>query len=242
MNIDRVDYVLITHIHLDHSGALGDFLEHYPMAKVICHERAIPHLVDPSALWAGSLKVLGDVAETYGEPKPVEEERLISHTQWDSIDLGVIETPGHAVHHLSFYYKGRLFAGEAGGTFCTVNDSEYLRPATPPRFLFEIFLESVDKLLQLDDQEIYFQHFGRAESSHRLLKMFREQLFIWKDVIGEQVSMDHSDIEQICLDALFEKDPYLKAFKSMDRGIQERERFFLTNSVRGFLGYLQEKD
>ena len=77
--LERVDYVLLTHIHIDHWGGVGDLLGHYPMARVVCHEKAIQHMVDPSRLWNGSLKVLGEIAEAYGSPKPVPKEKLIPH-------------------------------------------------------------------------------------------------------------------------------------------------------------------
>ena len=62
MGVDRVDCVALTHIHIDHAGGLALFLEHFPMATVICHEKGIKHLVDPTRLWAGSLKTLGEIA------------------------------------------------------------------------------------------------------------------------------------------------------------------------------------
>ena len=240
MGLDRVDYVLLTHIHIDHAGGLSDLLERYPTAKVICHEKAVGNLVDPSKLWAGSLKVLGKTAEGYGPPKPVAKERLLPHTQSGLKDLMVIETPGHAPHHLSFNYKNRLFAGEAGGNYFAIENTEYLRPATPPRFFFDVFLESVDRLLALKNQTICYAHFGRAEGSHRLLKIFHDQLMRWKEIIYDQVLIGDEDLENMCMEALLEKDPNLAAFHKMDPDTQERERIFLANSIKGFIGFFQE--
>ncbi len=244
IGLDRVDYFLITHIHIDHAGGLADLLNHYKTAKVICHEKAIENIVDPSKLWAGSLKVLGEVAEAYGRPKPVQRERLISHTKSDIKDLIIIETPGHAIHHLSFSYKNRLFVGEAGGNYLVIDNTEYLRPATPPRFFFDVSVKSVDRLLALDNQPICYAHFGRAESSHRLLRIFRDQLIRWKEIIYELVTGEiRSDEELIrnCIEILLEKDPNLAAFNKMDKDAQGRERFLMANAVKGFLGFLREK-
>lgn len=240
MEIDKLDYILITHIHIDHAGGLGHLLDHFPMAKAICHEKGIRHLVDPSKLWAGSLKTLGEVAEAYGPLKPVEQERLISHTEADIKDMKIIETPGHAPHHISFSYMGNLFAGEAGGNYCTVSGEEYLRPATPPIFLLEECLSSVDKLLDLEEMPMYFGHFGKVENSHRLLNRFRHQLLRWHDIIKEEITTWDSDLSERCLESLLEKDLDMKTFELMDPDTQMRERFFLTNSVRGYLGYLKE--
>ncbi len=240
MGIDRVDYVLLTHIHIDHAGGLADLLAHYSMAKVVCHEKAIEHLIDPSKLWAGSLKAIGKIAEMYGPPRPVSRERLIPHTECKIKGLTVIETPGHAIHHLCFNYKDRLFAGEAGGNYLIVGDMEYLRPATPPRFFLDICLKSLYRLLELKDQPICYAHFGKGESSHRLLKIFRDQLMLWNKIIHEEIVRGNKDLILRCRDKLLENDTNLKAFNKMDGDIQKRELFFMENAIKGFVGYLGE--
>jgi glyoxylase-like metal-dependent hydrolase (beta-lactamase superfamily II) len=239
--VERVDYVLLTHIHIDHAGGLADLLDYYPMAKVVCHEKAAKYLADPSKLWTGSLEVLGEIAKLYGPPRPVPMEKVIPHTQMAVEDLIVMETPGHAAHHLSFSYKNRLFAGEASGNYFVVGGTEYLRPATPPRFFLDVCQRSVESLLGLDDQPICFGHFGKAESSHRLLKMSRDQLTVWERVISGEMQKGWVDLAKRCINALFEKDRYLKAFDKMDPEVQKRERFFMANSVQGFIGFI-EKD
>ena len=235
MEMNRVDLVLLTHIHIDHAGGLADFLEQFPMAKVVCHRMGVEHLVDPSKLWAGSQKVLGELAEFYGPIKPVKGEALIAHTEAKIEGLRVIETPGHAPHHLSFTYQGKLFVGEAGGTFHDLGDLEYVRPATPPKFFMEECLGSVDRLLGLEDQPIYYVHFGKAESSHRQLKNFRNQLTRWAEIIKREMNRDLEDLVKTCMESLLEKDPDLKPFHTMDSAMQERERYFLTNSINGYI-------
>ncbi len=242
LGLDRVDYVLLTHIHIDHCGGLGDLLAHYPMARVICHDKAVEHMVDPSRLWNGSLEVLGEIAEAYGAPKPVPRERLISHKENHPKALRILETPGHAVHHLSFFYRDRLFAGEAGGNYLIMGDSEYLRPATPPRFFFEVFLGSVDRLLSLGDLPIYYAHFDQGESSHRLLGIFREQLILWKEIVHLEVRKGDQGLLERCMDALIKRDPNLSGISKMDPDTRKREKYFLTNSIKGFIGYFKEKD
>jgi glyoxylase-like metal-dependent hydrolase (beta-lactamase superfamily II) len=239
MEMDRVDLVLLTHIHIDHAGGLADFLEQFPMAKVVCHRMGVEHLVDPSKLWAGSLKVLGELAEFYGPIKPVEGEALIPHTEAKTEGLRVIETPGHAPHHLSFSYQGKLFVGEAGGTFHDLGDLEYVRPATPPKFFMEECLGSVERLLGLEDQPIYYVHFGKAESSHNQLKNFRDQLIRWAEIVKQEMATNQEDLVKRCMESLLEKDPDLKAFDAMSPAMQERERYFLTNSINGYIEYLR---
>ena len=242
MNMERVDYILLTHIHIDHAGGLAEFLEHFPMARVLCHDKGIRHLADPSKLWEGSRKVLGIIAEAFGPPKPVKEEMCIPHTQAHIEDLDVIETPGHAPHHVSFSYRGNLFAGEAGGNYLSVRDTDYLRPATPPRFFLKDFLGSVDRLIALGDQHICYAHFGDAPNSCQMLKRFRAQILRWKEVIQKEMSAGSNDLIMRCVDSLLEKDPDLKAFNSMDPDTQKRERSFMANSVRGYIEFLQNAD
>jgi len=210
LDIDRIDYVLLTHIHLDHAGGLSQFLEHFPMARVVCYDRGIKHLLEPSSLWEGSRKALGEIAEGYGPPEPV------------------------------FTYRGNLFAGEAGGNYYSLKDTDYLRPATPPRFFMEVFVNSVDKLLALEDQHICYAHFGDATSSKQMLRRFRTQVLRWKDLIRGEVTVGSDAIVERCVQRLLEKDLDLKAFSLMDTDTQAREKYFLSNSVKGYIGFLQK--
>ena len=239
MHWDRVDFILLTHIHIDHAGGLADFLEAFPTAKVVAHRVAIKHLIDPSKLWAGSKKVLGELAEFYGAIRPCPPKRLIPHPEFDIKGLHIIETPGHAAHHLSFCYDNELFAGEAAGNFLIVGKKEYLRPATPPVFFLPEFQESLERMLALQDQTICYSHFGRGEGSHRLLRRFRDQLLRWKALISSEISLGSRELVERCVNRLLTDDPNLAAFKDMPPDVQRRERNFMANSVRGYVQFLQ---
>ena len=103
-----VEYVAISHVHIDHGGGVGTLLKELPNAKAIVHSRGASHLIDPTKLWAASKETLGTVAEMFGEPEPVPENRLIVAKDGLTLDLGkglrltVIEAPGHASHNLSY--------------------------------------------------------------------------------------------------------------------------------------------
>jgi glyoxylase-like metal-dependent hydrolase (beta-lactamase superfamily II) len=239
MGMTTVDYVLLTHIHIDHAGGLGEFLHHFPMARVVCHEKGIKHLVDPDRLWKGSQMVLGEIAESFGPYTPIEETVCIPHTEAQIENLNVIETPGHAPHHISFCYQGHLFAGEAAGVYYAVEDTDYLRPATPPKFFFDVFLKSIDRLMTLEAQHICYAHFGDATDSRQMLQRFRSQVFRWKEVIEREMSNSPEDLTARCMERLLRDDPDLRAFKHMDADMQNRERFFMRNSVKGYTQFLQ---
>lgn len=241
MKIENIDYVFLTHIHIDHAGGLARFLEHFPMAKVICHEKGIKHLVNPDRLWEGSAKVLGEIAEIYGPLNPVEEKYFISQNDILNKDIVAMETPGHASHHLSFIYKGNLFVGEAGGNYFRVRGEDYLRPATPPRFHLTTFLNSIETLIQLEDMQICYAHFGKADSSHEMLKRNRDQILNWEKIIRRELSSDASDLMERCVERLLSEDPELNAFQHLESIVQKRELFFIQNSIKGYLQYLESR-
>jgi glyoxylase-like metal-dependent hydrolase (beta-lactamase superfamily II) len=240
--VHRVDYVLLTHIHMDHAGGLAEFLDHFPMARAVCHSKAISHLLDPSKLWLGSQKTLGDLAEVYGPIKPVKRERLIPHTEAQAEGIDLLETPGHAVNHLSYIVRGNLFAGEAGGIYVRGEGWEYLRPATPPVFFLKQFLESMDRLLNARDLTMCYAHFGRADSSHHMLKRERAQLLFWERIIREEMAKGDPLLMERCMAKLLAEDQELTAFQAMSSADQDRERFFMGNSIKGYLGFLQQGD
>ena len=107
INREDINYVMVSHIHLDHGGGAGALLKHLPNAKLIVHPRGIPHLANPQKLWMQARQVLGKIAEIYGEPFSVPVERMVPAKDGMNVDLGngieirVIETLGHASHHVS---------------------------------------------------------------------------------------------------------------------------------------------
>ncbi len=237
--VNRVDYVLITHIHLDHAGGLSRVLDEFPGARVVCHRKALPHLVDPARLWKGSREVLGDMADAFGPLTPVPEDFLIPHDEASIPGLRLIETPGHAPHHVSFSYQGCLFAGEAAGNYIGFEGRELLRPATPSRFYLEESLASVDRMRDLEEHILCYAHFGWVDDSRRMLGRFREQLIRWREILASLLQERPEADAEVCLETLLEADPELGSYSSLDPDIRERERYFILNSIHGYLGYLK---
>jgi hypothetical protein len=102
-------------------------------------------------------------------------------------------------------------------------------------------MESIHRMLALEDLPIRYAHFGQADSSRRLLKRFRDQLVRWRAIIQEEKAIEGPNPVDRCIEAVLAKDPELRAFYHMDGPTQERERFLMTNSVKGYLGYLKEE-
>lgn len=245
--IDRLSAIFLTHIHIDHSGGIGDLLSRFPETPVVCHPKAIPHLSDPGRLWEGSLKTLGKTAEAYGPIAPVPEHLLKAAEAPFEVGAGKkvhpYMTPGHAPHHVSYRFGEVLFGGEAAGVFMDLGDGDvYLRPATPPRFFLETSLESLETLLSVDHQVYCFGHYGATRRTPELLAAHRDQLHRWAALIREE--LDRGEGESLidrCIGTLLARDPLMSAWPRLSPDVRQRERGFLTNSVKGFLGYLKEQ-
>ncbi|RPJ12960.1 MAG: MBL fold metallo-hydrolase [Desulfobacteraceae bacterium] len=235
--VKDLDYIFLTHIHMDHAGATGEISEHFPDAPVVCHKDAIPHLIDPSKLWEGTKKTLGGIAEAYGPLKPVNDKRLIDASVFNEASVIPIITPGHSLHHVSYIFRELLFAGEAGGVCYSLSSGgEYMRPATPPKFFMNTAIESIDRLISKHPGKICYGHLGLKEDAVNLLKRHKDQLYFWEDVIrNETGKSQNEDLISRCSKALLEKDPLLSGFSDMEEDVKEREMFFLTNSIKGFV-------
>ena len=181
ISLESVEYVAVTHVHLDHGGGTATLLKYLPNAKVIVHPKGMPHLVNPDKLWSSAQSVLGFISEIFGEPGPVPKERIIPLTE-GSIDLDgdaklrIIETPGHASHNLSFYesYNGGIFPGDAAGTY--FQEFDVVVPTTPPPFFLDQALASLDKLISLNPTALYYSHFGKASNGTQRLEDYKRQL------------------------------------------------------------------
>ncbi len=168
--IDEVDYILVTHIHLDHAGAAGTLANRWPHAQVAVHEVGAPHLADPSKLWSSARRIYGDAMERlWGGIDPIPEQRLVVLQDGDKIDLGgrslqAVETVGHARHHHAFLddATGIAFCGDALGV--RLPDVGSIRPATPPpEFDLDDAVASIARIRELRPERLCFTHFGIAD-------------------------------------------------------------------------------
>lgn len=243
MGILHLDAILLTHIHIDHAGGAGHLARRFNGTPVVCHSSAIRHLADPAKLWEGSLKTLGPVAEAYKPIAPVPPEVLMAAELFSDYGVRTILTPGHAPHHVSYLCNRHLFAGEAGGVFSDRTGAGiYLRPATPPRFFMDISLGSIDRLIEEKFDTVCYGHFGIRKDGREMLKRHRRQLLLWETILRRVFSTEPEETAaENCLAVILAQDPDLAMYASFDRSVQERERVFLLNSIRGFMGYLSSQ-
>jgi glyoxylase-like metal-dependent hydrolase (beta-lactamase superfamily II) len=188
VELEDVTYVAVSHIHIDHGGGVGTLLKYLPKAQVIVHQRGAPHLANPEKLWIKSKEVLRGVAEIYGAPEPVAEDRIIVAIDGMSFDIGdnvglkVVETPGHSSHHLSYWepLSRGIFTGDAAGIY--LNEFDVIVPTTPPPFRLDLALASLDKLSRFEPNFLYYSHFGKASDALVKLKTYAQQLKLWANL------------------------------------------------------------
>ena len=244
LGVGDLDYILLTHIHLDHAGAIGEVAAKFSDTPIVCQAKGIPHLIDPQRLWEGSQKVLGDIAMGYGPITAVAGERLVDAADFNDPAIEVVQTPGHAVHHVSYIKDDYLFAGETSGVWMDIGSAgEYLRPATPPRFFLNTAISSLERLIAAAPRWLCYGHFGIADSARQRLERQRDQIIFWEQAIGELLEglEQADDLEEKCARMLLEEDPLVKNFDALPIVVKKREAYYLRNSVRGFLGWLETK-
>ena len=196
--------VVVTHIHLDHAGGVGDIATMFPAAEIVVHERGARHLADPSRLMASARMVYGGALESlFGELKPTAAERIRSVEARGSIDLGGGRSlnshysPGHAKHHVGLIdsASGDLYVGDAAGVF--IQETRDLRPASPPPdFDLPVALESLRLFAALAPTRLLFSHFGPVTDVTQTLDRSAEELNVWvaetRRARGEGLDLDHT--------------------------------------------------
>jgi len=241
VKVEDVAYVAISHVHLDHGGGAGTLLKFLPNAKVIVHPRGVPHLVNPEKLWLQSQKVLGNVAETYGAPEPVPEDRIIAATEGMTFDVGnnvglkVVETLGHAAHNLSYceLLNNGIFPGDAAGIY--LSEFDMVIPTTPPPFRLDIALASLSKLISLNPAFLYYSHFGKASDAVKRLKNYALQLKLWAGIAEEGVKKRQSP--EAIRDRILTEDETMRKIGSFLRSHPIFMKTAVENSVQGFIDF-----
>ncbi len=191
---EQVDYVVLTHIHLDHAGAAGQLMVRFPNARLTVHPRGARHMADPSRLLAATVAIYGEeeTRRIYGELLPVPRERMVETPEGATVRLAgrellFLDAPGHARHHVVVRdgASGHIFAGDTFGLSYRELDQDgrqYSFPTTSPsQFDPPALHRSIDRMLSFGPGALYVTHFGRltnltalAADLHRLIDAHAE--------------------------------------------------------------------
>jgi len=243
VKVEKVAYVALSHVHLDHGGGTGTLLKFLPNAKVLVHPRGVPHLVNPERLWLQSKEVLGLVAEIFGEPEAVPEDRIIAASDrmtWDvgkNIRLTAVETLGHASHNLSYYESlcGGIFSGDTAGIYLCAFDA--VVPTTPPAFHLDAALASLDKLANLKPSALYYSHFGKVSNAMSRLQDHALQLRLWGKVAKEEIRKKHG-LKEV-QERILVEDKIMQKLAGFIRPHPIYAKVILGNSVQGFIDFAE---
>jgi glyoxylase-like metal-dependent hydrolase (beta-lactamase superfamily II) len=190
LGADDLAGVVVTHIHLDHAGGVGDVARAFPKATVYVHEKGARHLADPTRLVDSAARVYGPLLDSlYGRLDPTPAERIHVLEDGEAIRVGsnrsliAVDSPGHAKHHLALHdsLSGVLFAGDAVGV--KLPDAGVLRPSTPPPdFDLTLALHSLQRFAERRPSALALAHYGLLDDPMDILDEADGTLRRWADV------------------------------------------------------------
>lgn len=177
LSVEAVDWVIPTHVHLDHAGGVGPLMQALPNAKVMVHPRGARHMIDPSALYQGALAVYGqaEMERSYGELVGVDAARVQTSSDGMALAVGgrtltLIDTPGHALHHHCIWdpVSRGWFTGDTFGISYRELDNPAGRPwifpaSTPVQFQPDAMRASISRMLAQQPEAVYLTHYSRLD-------------------------------------------------------------------------------
>ncbi|WP_078428451.1 MBL fold metallo-hydrolase [Alkalihalobacterium alkalinitrilicum] len=215
-----IDYIIVTHIHLDHSGGAGLLIKDCPNAKVIVHPKGARHLIDPSRLILGAKAVYGDDFNRLFDPiLPVPEDKVIIKEDGETLalsstcDLTFYNTPGHSDHHFSIHdpVSNGIFTGDTIGIsyndiLADIGIQLYLPTTSPNQFKPDAMLNSLERIKSLNVDAIYFGHFNVAHDIEEVYKQIKSwlPLFVEAGEKAEQLGKDYHWIAEQLFNAVRE--------------------------------------
>ncbi|AEN73450.1 beta-lactamase domain protein [Rhodothermus marinus SG0.5JP17-172] len=198
-----VRVLLLTHIHLDHAGAAGTIAAEAPHVQVYVHRIGAPHLVDPSRLLASARRLYGELMEPlWGAVLPVPERQIVALEGGETIRPGgrtleVAYTPGHAVHHVSFFdpETGMAFVGDTAGMQITGTRC-VLPVAPPPDIQVEAWHESLERIARWQPRKLFVTHFGPSDDPETHLAQMARRLDAMAEAVRNSLDTEGDDAQR----------------------------------------------
>jgi glyoxylase-like metal-dependent hydrolase (beta-lactamase superfamily II) len=203
---EQVKYIIPTHVHLDHAGGAGQLMAQLTNAKLVVHPYGARHMIDPSKLQAGAAAVYGEekFKQSFDTLLAIPEERVIEMEEEMELDvngriLKLIDTPGHARHHLCVWddlSKG-FFTGDVYGNgypeLVNKKSERYLFPVTSPVQLDPpAWHQSIDKLLGYHPQRVFLTHYGKLDLPEKKAQQLHDDLDAYVAIaMDEKVNADN---------------------------------------------------
>ena len=198
-----VDWVIPTHVHLDHAGGAGLLMQSLPEARLLVHPRGLRHMLDPSALYQGAMALYGEaeMQRSYGQLQAIEASRALVSTESMTVMLSdrpllLIDTPGHARHHHCIWdarsrgwFSGDTF-GLSYGEFKSDNGALIMPISTPTQFDPAALHASVQRMLSYAPQAMYLTHYGRVDRPEELAISLLDQV---DQMVALGLQLRHSD-------------------------------------------------
>lgn len=211
---EQVEYVIVTHIHLDHAGGAGQLMQHCPNATLLAHPRAAPHAIDPARIIAGAKQVYGEqeFAALYGDIAPVPAERVEALEDGDTRRLGdrtltFLHTRGHANHHFCIHddRSAGVFTGDSFGLlYPTLQRAGTLAlvSSTPTDFDAEAAHASVDRIVATGAERVFPTHFGAHGGLREAADQLHRQLDAYAAVVeaGDAGGSEGEQLDRFCLE------------------------------------------
>lgn len=195
LGVEAVDWLILTHVHLDHAGGAGELMAALPSAKLLVHPRGARHMIDPTALVAGAIAVYGaeEVRRTYDTLRPVDPARVVEAPDGFVVQVGgrrltCLDAPGHARHHIVIHDAAAraFFTGDTFGLSYRELDGPagpFILPTTTPvQFEPEALKASIARMLTYSPQAMYLTHYGRVEGVERLAAELNTQIDAMVDI------------------------------------------------------------
>ncbi len=204
-NVDPgdVDYVFLTHVHLDHAGGAGLLLQSLPNAKAVLHPRGAPHMIDPTKLIRGAQAVYGEqkFAEEYGDIAPIAEKRVVIIDDEQEVSLNgramqCIYTEGHARHHyvLNDRQSQSVFTGDSFGLSYREFDTaegDFIYPTTTPiHFDPPEAHKAIDRIMALQPAQLMLTHYSRVTGLARLADDMHKRIDDFVDIAQRHANDD----------------------------------------------------